>query len=325
MAHFTQGAIDKTTGLFIDPTSAFKRTIYECPDCKKDVFAKKGEILIHHFCHKKDKSNPCTYYNRNPSLDQQHKNAQFKLKAFLEKNTKITIIRKCSCCECCEETHVLSYPIDGVIKINLEHRFKFNDRNRCADVALLNSDKICYIFEVVHTHYTREEHRPEPWFEINAKNINNIPLNSSEITLNCVRQKQTKSCIERKERERIEQEVFVIRHKRKLIILELKDYFKKKAINIERLNKQRELILREKEDFLRREKERRLRKEEQIEKNRKNLICELNRKIERDKSTKLKTILSKMPYCSKCSPLAKWLSTESGRCKKCIDVATIKL
>ena len=40
-----------------------------------------------------------------------------------------------------------------------------------ADVALVNNGKVKYIFEVKHTHATTTSVRPEPWFEVNAKEI----------------------------------------------------------------------------------------------------------------------------------------------------------
>jgi hypothetical protein len=202
MAHFEHGAIDKTTTYLVDPVSALRRTIYECPDCKRDVFVKKGKIKIPHFAHRKDKDNPCTYFNRNPTLDQQHKNAQLKLKQFLERGKEIDIGRRCACgCGWISNWGIT------VLKHNIvktEHKFKFNDSNKSADIAVLKSDKsIICIFEIVHKHYTREIDRPEPWHEIRAQEINAIPSDIDRVVITCVREKIRHECIER---QRVENE-----------------------------------------------------------------------------------------------------------------------
>jgi hypothetical protein len=208
MSHFEHGAIDKQTNLLVDPQVAARRTLYECPGCTRDVFVRKGEIKIPHFAHKKDKNATCTYYNRNPSKDQQHKNAQLKLKQFLERGVEIEISRICiGNCGTVFNWGV-NYTPGSIIK--LEHSFKYNDSTKKADVAFLHDGKIIVIFEVVHTHFTKELDRPEPWHEISAAEINKIPSDSTSVKLLCLRQKTCKSCIERQaleERLRIERQL----------------------------------------------------------------------------------------------------------------------
>jgi hypothetical protein len=84
-----------------------------------------------------------------------------------------------------------------------EHRFTFNESNKSADVAVLDSTGtfVC-IFEVVHTHYTREIDRPEPWHEIRADEINEIPSDAKTIMLTCIRQVFRPECIARQAAER---------------------------------------------------------------------------------------------------------------------------
>ena len=199
MAHFNQGALDKDSKKFIEPKFAEKRKDYSCPDCKRDVFVKKGEIKIPHFAHKSDPENRCTY-NRNPSIKQQHRNAQLKLKEILNNGLKINIRRRCLCgiCGYINGTIVNSHLGEGKI----EYRFIFNNSPKYADVALIDGDSILCIFEVVDTHYTREEDRPDPWFEIHANEINNIESDSKEIVLTCLRQIRSPECI-KDEEERI--------------------------------------------------------------------------------------------------------------------------
>lgn len=195
MAHFEHGALG-ADGRLIDPFVALRRTPYTCPDCQRAVHVKKGERRSAHFAHNPDTTNPCTYYNRNPSLDQRHRNAQLKLKQFLEQGKEIDIARACPC-GCRWISHFGLYNFkDRIAKC--EYRFRFNDSDKRADVAVLDRDgNIVCIFEVVHTHYTGELDRPEPWHEIRADEINAIPSSAETIALMCIRQKIRPECLER--------------------------------------------------------------------------------------------------------------------------------
>jgi hypothetical protein len=194
MAHFEHGALDRETSKLVDPKYAAKRTKYECPDCKRDVFARKGDKRVPHFAHAKDSERPCSYFNRNPSLDQQHKNAQLKLKEFLNSKVEIEIGRYCMCgCHLMVFTTIsASHTGEG----RIEHTFTFNDSRKSADVALVDGNEIHYIFEIVHTHHTRERNRPDPWFEIRAEDVNATESDSKEIVLTCIRQVRSPKCIE---------------------------------------------------------------------------------------------------------------------------------
>lgn len=235
MAHFEHGALDKTTGRLVDPHTAAKRTLYECPDCKRNVFARKGEVRVAHFSHCKDVENACSYFNRNPSRDQQHKNAQMKLKQFIERGVPINVKRPCVCGRCGisavfllapgKELDVspcgVRYPSSATVK--LEHRFQFEGSTKIADVAVLDDKAIACVIEVVHAHYTREMDRPEPWYEFMAKEINSISSDATEITLTCVRQKRTLTCIANESAR--EQEVMGYRRRQ---ILKQIEWLKKK-------------------------------------------------------------------------------------------------
>jgi Competence protein CoiA-like family len=197
MAHFEHGAIDKETTKLIDPKYAAKRVKYECPDCKRDVFVRKGKKRAIHFAHVKDLERPCTYFKRNPSLDQQHKNAQLKLKEFINNKIEIDIQRRCICgCGYITGTVI---PASHIWEGKTEYKFTFNDSRKSADVALVFGNEIEAIFEVVHTHYTRERDRPDPWFEINAKQVNALASDLKKITLTCLRQLRSPECLKAEE------------------------------------------------------------------------------------------------------------------------------
>lgn len=213
MAHFEHGAIDKETSRLVDPASALKRHPYECPDCHRAVYVKKGPVKVAHFAHNPDPSNSCTYYDGIASRDQRHKNAQLKLKQFLERGCEVNVARVCPCgCRWISHWGVNCEPSTSV---KCEHRFVFKDSNRSADVAVLNADgSILCIFEIVHTHFTREGHRPEPWHEIRADEINAIPSSAETIQLSCIREVYRPECLARQELERQVEEERRIRQER---------------------------------------------------------------------------------------------------------------
>jgi hypothetical protein len=90
---------------------------------------------------------------------------------------------------------VRSIPASHIWEGKIEYKFTFNDSRKSADVALVFGNDIEAIFEVVHTHYTRERDRPDPWFEIDAKEINALASDSKKIKLTCIRQLRSPECL----------------------------------------------------------------------------------------------------------------------------------
>ena len=191
--HFSMGAINKTTNNYEYPKIANKSNKYKCPFCEKDVIFRNGKIKQPHFAHYKS-INACSYYEK-PNETQIHKDAKLLMKTLLNNKREICFHRKC--CKCrFEEPTILDYKIlkndynDNVSAV-IEYRFNYNNSNRSADVALLQNKELKFIFEICHTNGTKEENRPEPWFEINATNLIN-KINSDEnineeIQIECIR------------------------------------------------------------------------------------------------------------------------------------------
>lgn len=195
------GAIDKITNNYVYPRNATKDNEYKCPDCKQDLILKKGIQLAAHFAHKSDSK--CTYHDK-PNESQIHKDAKLQLKYIIENKIPLTILRKCYKCEHIDEykiplkineiSHIVEEftlnPLDKYSKkVDLFYRY----RNNYDDYG------INYIFEICHTHKTKEDTRPEPWYEINAtKLINTIQLyfdnNLTKIELNCIREIKCITC-----------------------------------------------------------------------------------------------------------------------------------
>jgi hypothetical protein len=203
MSHFSMGAINKITNSYEPPIIASKTNKYKCPCCEKNVIFRKGKVKQPHFAHYKSE-NPCHYYDR-PNESQIHKDAKLLMKSLLDDKKNICITRKCDQANCnCNNNvgYCISYTENT--KAYIEHRFHYNDSNKSADVALVENDVIKYIFEICHTNKTKEENRPEPWFEISAEDLIR-KINSGEcidedsnINIECIRNYRCDKCIELK-------------------------------------------------------------------------------------------------------------------------------
>ena len=208
--HFSMGAINKNTNNYEYPRIADKNNKYKCPNCDKNVIFRKGKIKQPHFAHYKS-DNPCSYYEK-PNETQIHKDAKLLMKTLLDNKNKILFYRECYEC-LLEENTIFEYEItDNDYNENtiatMEYRFNYNNSNRSADVALVENKDIKYIFEICYKSKTKEENRPEPWFEINSeKLINNINSvkninTNNEIRIECIREYKCEYCKEFIEYER---------------------------------------------------------------------------------------------------------------------------
>jgi len=187
------GALNKKTGEYIYPKIANKIDEYSCVECHKDLIICKGNVRVHHFRHKIDTINPCNHYS-SPTESQIHKDAKLLLKTLLEKNICMSFIRKCYHCKNNEEYEIPS--ITNTSSIELEYRFEYNGP-KIADIAYIDNGEIVCIFEICHTHKTKNENRPEPWFELDAlsliQNVNDT--NITTIKINCIRSEKCDICI----------------------------------------------------------------------------------------------------------------------------------
>ena len=211
--HFSMGAINKNTNNYEYPRIADKNNKYKCPNCDKNVIFRKGKIKQPHFAHYKSE-NPCSYYDK-PNETQIHKDAKLLMKTLLDNKNKILFYRECYEC-LLEENTIFEYEItDNDYNENtiatMEYRFNYNNSNRSADVALVENKDIKYIFEICYKNKTKEENRPEPWFEINSEklinninSVNNIDTNN-EIRIECIRDYKCDYCKEFIEYERKQQ------------------------------------------------------------------------------------------------------------------------
>jgi hypothetical protein len=223
------GAINKITGEYVYPKIANKTDEYICPCCGKSVFPRQGQVLRYHFAHKRS-DNPCNYYNH-PGETQIHKDAKMLLKTLLERKIPIAFIRNCCCCKKNEEfEEIPEVDVNSLIypdKNGKEYPFKYNGNNYKADVAYIQDGELFCIFEIYHTHKTRSENRPEPWFEIDAISfINTVNENAgSSLKIPCIRNEKCEECIDKEKNElrnKINKQISQVQERNALKLPELK-------------------------------------------------------------------------------------------------------
>lgn len=184
---------------YIPPNNASKNSLYKCPNCKTDVILKKGEIKKIHYAHKQ--AGNCSYYDK-PTESDVHRCAKEYFAQLIDSNKKLNIFRKCYSCDKKILNHDFEYFEN--CKCRIEYNFYYcsicNDLTNCVhenkkrcDIAYVDSDNnIRAIFEIYQNHLTKENNRPEPWYEFNAMDIINKDINVN--SLQCRRKKQCKSC-----------------------------------------------------------------------------------------------------------------------------------
>jgi hypothetical protein len=299
--HFFMGAINKTTHKYENPKIANKINKYKCPFCEKDVIFKNGKIKQAHFSHYNKST--CSYYKK-PNETQIHKDAKLLMKSLLDNKCSIKIYRKCYYCyEKPEEFLNITCEEYNNYNAIIEYKFNYNNSNRSADVALLKNMEIKYIFEICYTNKTKEENRPEPWFEIKAETLINDTnsgknLNEKgEIEIECIRDYKCVCCKRKQEYEINKREEYEIRKRQEYEINKRNDLLKEK----EEISEKNELLNMRNQDerTIQIEKALELKKEkERIE--REIIIIKQTEQLEREKEF-MRIFLEKDKKCNVCN------------------------
>ena len=76
----------------------------------------------------------------------------------IENNCIFEVTRKCSECN----NHVpIQMPNHNDCIVKIEHGFMYNNKQKIADVCVLNNKSINCIYEIYYTHKTEDHERPE--------------------------------------------------------------------------------------------------------------------------------------------------------------------
>jgi len=159
------------TETYILPLRATKGRQYECAECYQRVIFRKGEVRTPHFAHLTP-TTKCTYYNPTPGESDNHKHAKLLLQKWITEKKPINL---CWTCQTQTKWGACGVGVDESIvykdgdTVVLEYRDP--DKQYVADVAIMNGGELRYIIEVVHSHRTTTTCRPEPWFEVEASEV----------------------------------------------------------------------------------------------------------------------------------------------------------
>lgn len=170
MSKIPLGAFDASSNEYIAPKYATKDKEYKCIDCGNRVILRKGDIRVPHFAHYTQTSR-CSYYEH-PNESQLHKDAKFLMAQLLKEKRGIYFQRDCVDCKgdygFQGESSIVYKEGDDVV---IEYRDKAN--KYVADVALINNGEVRYIVEIKVSHETKSNVRPEPWYEVDARDLIN--------------------------------------------------------------------------------------------------------------------------------------------------------
>jgi hypothetical protein len=189
------GAIQTDTNEYVLPYKSEKNKNYKCIGCQQKLILKRGNIRKCHFAHYSDTS--CTYFEH-PNESDLHKEAKHKLAYWLKQKHRINI--DWVCCKtgyngnkCGNSTNEMGSTIEYEENDRVEIEYQDTNNKYIADIAVINNNKVKYIFEIKNTHATITDVRPEPWFEIEAlKIIQHEDID--EIDLTCIRDNKIRYC-----------------------------------------------------------------------------------------------------------------------------------
>jgi len=187
------GAIQTDNNEYVLPYKAEKNKNYKCIGCQQKLILKKGKIRKCHFAHYSETN--CFYFEH-PNESELHKEAKHKLASWLKQQKKIDIFMEC--CQTKYDGNKCGYEADEPTieyeendKVEIEYRDTNN--KYIADIAVINNNKVKYIFEIKNTHATITDVRPEPWFEIEALEIIQQE-DRDEVGLTCIRDNKIRYC-----------------------------------------------------------------------------------------------------------------------------------
>jgi hypothetical protein len=195
MNAYAFGAIQTDNNEYVLPYKAEKNKNYKCIGCQQKLILKKGNIRKCHFAHYSETN--CFYFEH-PNESELHKEAKYKLASWLKQQKTIGIFW--SCCKtkyngnkCGNSTNEMGSTIEYEENDRVELEYRDTNNKYIADIAVINNNKVKYIFEIKNTHATITDVRPEPWFEIDALEIIKHE-DIDEVDLTCIRNNKIRYC-----------------------------------------------------------------------------------------------------------------------------------
>ena len=194
MTPFPVGALLKNTDTYVISMCGNKVDKYECPGCHKDVVFCNGPVKGKYFRHKGEHDNSCTHYNH-PGESEIHKEGKLIMKHLIETGG-VCMERTCPTCQHRYYHDIPKKSEKSFVKI--EEKIKnFDNGLKQADVMYVVNRKRHSIFEIYNTHLTDPKNRPEPWYEVDAKELPYLVENSDAgggTWIKCLRKKECEKC-----------------------------------------------------------------------------------------------------------------------------------
>jgi len=205
-----------------------KHEDYRCPECRREVILRRGDINVAHFSHKASQD-PCRQYNGNGGGGEgsRHRNAKLMLKNILETPRHFTIIQACNMCK---------NPNYHTIPTNAKPQLEVRVEGGVADVYLKVGDREI-IFEVFNTHATYR--RKGEWYELTCGEIEEEYSPTGKITMHCCREWRCSDCeaeVRRNHELRIQQE----ERRQKELERQFNEMLEREAIELKEKAKQME-------------------------------------------------------------------------------------
>lgn len=137
-----------------------------------------------YYVHYTFENKTCDFTPASESID--HYCAKKKIKLLLEHGKIISIENLCQMRHLQSPTNLSLSTND---KCLLEYHFIFNQANRYADLAIIDSsNNIKHIIEIYSSHRTSENNRPEPWYELSSLDVlkHKTLYKNLRVTSNCL-------------------------------------------------------------------------------------------------------------------------------------------
>lgn len=189
--------IGLATGFSVSPAHASCSRDYICPVCDEEVYFEAGEIRREYFSHSRSATRCNIYASRSKS--ETHRYTKQLLKAHLESPRGRIVIRH-SCSRTWKSRphcYGAGFKSSKILALQSNERvildYSDPDGEWVADLAVLDSDgNMKYIIEVKTRFATTK--RPEPWFEVDAKEIVRQEHEKKDIVLRALRQTRRQIC-----------------------------------------------------------------------------------------------------------------------------------
>jgi hypothetical protein len=192
--HLRPGAFLRGSKTFVKADAAEKyiddkKNEWICPSCETPAILCKGSKVPPYFRH--PSGSTCSFFEGGES--EQHLGAKKLAKVLLESERSIIFTRSCRTCSKDVNVFEINTRVSNT-RACIEYRFRIEETEYSADVALLEGDSLQFIWEVYWTHRTSRP-TPEPWVDVRASHILESDT-TGPLSFRCLREHTCARCVE---------------------------------------------------------------------------------------------------------------------------------